>query len=271
MVDTLEIAGPWSRLPTIYREATRALVGVPHSRVATAHLSHSYADGACLYFTFAATPPPDEVERTYVALWDAGTTAVLAAGGNLSHHHGVGLNRSRFVGEALGGGHDVLARGQGRARSGRHPEPGQARPAQPLRSAGVALSEQLDLRALYEGGLVAAMLAVPAGVLGRILSDRSDDLGWLWVLVLVVLAGLVLGAGVAAWRQERGLPLTHGVITAVGVFVVVQTVGVVVQLLTGDSISWSRIASSLLLSLMAGMVGGLLGSFLLSHGGPPRR
>jgi len=33
---------------------------------------------------------------------------VLAHGGNLSHHHGVGLNRSRFVAEALGAGVDVL-------------------------------------------------------------------------------------------------------------------------------------------------------------------
>jgi alkyldihydroxyacetonephosphate synthase len=108
VVDTLEIAGPWSRLPDIYRDATAALMGVPHARVATAHLSHSYGDGACLYFTFAATPPPDELEATYVALWDAGTRAVLAAGGNLSHHHGVGLNRDRFVADALGPAHEVL-------------------------------------------------------------------------------------------------------------------------------------------------------------------
>jgi len=43
-----------------------------------------------------------------VALWDAGSRAVLAAGGNLSHHHGVGLNRSRFVREALGSSLPVL-------------------------------------------------------------------------------------------------------------------------------------------------------------------
>jgi hypothetical protein len=131
--------------------------------------------------------------------------------------------------------------------------------------------DQLDGRALSEGGLIAAAVAVPAGVLGRVLSDREDDLGWLWLLVVVVLVGLVLGAGVAAWRQERGLPLTHGIVTAVGVFVVVQAIGIVVQLVAGDDISWARIASSLLLSLMAGTVGGVLGSLLLSHGSPPRR
>lgn len=108
VVDTMEIAAPWSRLPAIHREACAALMDVPGARVATCHLSHSYTDGACLYFTFAATPPPGEVESTYVALWDAGQRAVLAAGGNLSHHHGVGLNRARFVPEALGAGLGVL-------------------------------------------------------------------------------------------------------------------------------------------------------------------
>jgi alkyldihydroxyacetonephosphate synthase len=108
VVDTLEIAAPWAALPTVFDDVRAAMLAVPHARAATCHLSHSYLDGACLYFTFAATPPPDEVESTYVALWDAGTRAVLAAGGNLSHHHGVGLNRARFVPEALGSAVPVL-------------------------------------------------------------------------------------------------------------------------------------------------------------------
>ena len=110
VVDTLEIAAPWARLDAIYAATVAALLAVEHTRVATAHLSHSYSDGACLYFTFAATPPAGAVESTYVALWDAGQRAVLAAGGSLSHHHGVGLNRSRFVPEALGPGLRVLDR-----------------------------------------------------------------------------------------------------------------------------------------------------------------
>jgi len=110
VVDTMEIAAPWDRLPGIYDATVAAMLTVDHTRVATAHLSHSYSDGACLYFTFAATPPPDAIERTYVALWDAGQRAVLAGGGSLSHHHGIGINRARFVADALGGGLVVLER-----------------------------------------------------------------------------------------------------------------------------------------------------------------
>ena len=108
VVDTLEIAAPWSALPRIFDDVRAAMLAVPHARAASCHLSHSYLDGACLYFTFAATPPSAEVESTYVALWDAGQRAVLAAGGNLSHHHGVGLNRARFMPEALGSAMNVL-------------------------------------------------------------------------------------------------------------------------------------------------------------------
>ena len=92
-------------------DAVRALDRRPQplpGGAATCHLSHSYLDGACLYFTFAATPPPGEIDATYVALWDAGQRAVLANGGNLSHHHGVGLNRARFVPQALGSALPVL-------------------------------------------------------------------------------------------------------------------------------------------------------------------
>jgi alkyldihydroxyacetonephosphate synthase len=108
VVDTMEIAAPWSRIDDVFERTRSALLAVPHAVAATCHLSHSYLDGACLYFTFAATPPPDEIESTYVTLWDAGQRTVLASGGNLSHHHGIGINRARFAAEALGPAHGVL-------------------------------------------------------------------------------------------------------------------------------------------------------------------
>jgi alkyldihydroxyacetonephosphate synthase len=109
VVDTLEVAGRWRRLGEMYAEATQAIQAVEGTLVASAHLSHSYPDGACLYFTFAGQPAPDGRDAYYRAAWDAGAGAVLAAGGALSHHHGVGLNRARFVREALGEAFDVLA------------------------------------------------------------------------------------------------------------------------------------------------------------------
>ena len=108
VVDTMEISGAWSVLPAVYRATIDALRAVPGTLAASAHASHSYLDGACLYFTFAGKPEPQAKDAFYREVWDAGTGAVLRAGGSLSHHHGIGLNRSRFMSEALGGGLEVL-------------------------------------------------------------------------------------------------------------------------------------------------------------------
>jgi alkyldihydroxyacetonephosphate synthase len=108
VVDTMEIAASWSRLTGLVGDVRSALQGVAHARSASCHLSHSYSDGACLYFTFLAQPPSGEIETTYIAMWDAGQTAALAGGGNLSHHHGIGINRGRFMAAALGEGLSVL-------------------------------------------------------------------------------------------------------------------------------------------------------------------
>ncbi|HEX6568905.1 MAG TPA: FAD-binding oxidoreductase, partial [Acidimicrobiales bacterium] len=108
-VDTMEVAGPWSALPAIYRSTLDALLGVEGTLAASAHQSHSYPSGGCLYFTFAGLVDADRRDAYYRDLWDAGQRAVLAHGGALSHHHGVGLNRGRFVADALGPAVGVLA------------------------------------------------------------------------------------------------------------------------------------------------------------------
>ena len=110
VVDTCEVAARWSALPGVYRTAVAALEAVPGTLVASAHQSHAYRDGACIYLTFAGQPEGGGPggDAYYVAAWDAVTAAVLGAGGTLSHHHGVGLNRGRFLRNELGGAFDVL-------------------------------------------------------------------------------------------------------------------------------------------------------------------
>jgi len=109
VVDTMEMTCSWGDLDNIYESVTSAIGALTHTRVVSAHQSHAYPDGACLYFTFAARPPAAEREKFYVDAWEAGTSSGLTSGASLSHHHGVGLNRSRFVRQALGpGAHDML-------------------------------------------------------------------------------------------------------------------------------------------------------------------
>lgn len=109
VVDTMEVSSPWSSMVAVDEAARGAIAAVPGTLAVSVHQSHSYPDGGCLYFTFAGGVDPDDRERYYEEVWDMGTRAVLAAGGSLSHHHGIGLNRARFVPDALGDGFAVLS------------------------------------------------------------------------------------------------------------------------------------------------------------------
>jgi alkyldihydroxyacetonephosphate synthase len=118
VVDTIEISGRWAALHDIYTDAVGALNRVEGNLAASAHQSHAYTDGACLYFTFAGRRPggtelPDDAADTwaedyYARAWQTVMDAVIAHGGAISHHHGIGINRARFMRDALGPTLDVL-------------------------------------------------------------------------------------------------------------------------------------------------------------------
>ncbi len=116
VADTIEVAAPWRVLAGLYHDAVAALRALPATVAASAHQSHAYPDGACLYFTFAGAAgdgeapvwEPGGVDAYYRQAWDAVLEITLACGGSLSHHHGVGINRARHLPAALGGGFDVL-------------------------------------------------------------------------------------------------------------------------------------------------------------------
>ena len=111
-LDTIEISANWTNLPVIYRRVVKSLKEVPGTVNASAHQSHAYLSGACLYFTFAGikseTDDEDFNEKYYRACWDRVMEAVKDEGGAISHHHGIGLNRAIYLEEALGSAFSVL-------------------------------------------------------------------------------------------------------------------------------------------------------------------
>lgn len=98
--DTMEVAARWSDLEGVYH-AVRGAIG--QTAVVMAHMSHVYPEGGCIYFSFAGRGDPEVYRRT----WSRALDAVLAAGGTLSHHHGVGSLKAaaaaREVGPAVAG------------------------------------------------------------------------------------------------------------------------------------------------------------------------
>ncbi|MGO9962184.1 MAG: FAD-binding oxidoreductase [Acidimicrobiales bacterium] len=112
VVDTIEVAAPWDVLAGVYETSLEALSEIPGTVAASAHQSHAYLDGACLYFTFAGLgpDPADDAwaEAFYRRCWQAVLGATSRHGGSISHHHGVGLVRGPYLPDALGAGFDVL-------------------------------------------------------------------------------------------------------------------------------------------------------------------
>jgi alkyldihydroxyacetonephosphate synthase len=110
VVDTIEVAGLWSAVPPLHAGIRSALE--PRCEAAGCHLSHLYPSGASLYFTFLIRAADDiAAEAQYLAAWDQAMRACAAAGGTLTHHHGVGQLKSPFLAAELGrAGEQVLRR-----------------------------------------------------------------------------------------------------------------------------------------------------------------
>lgn len=95
IVDTMEVASSWERLLDLYHSVRNA---IGQHAVVMAHLSHAYADGCSIYFTFAAhAEDRASAERLYDAIWRDGLEAATRVGGTISHHHGVGLLKAPFM------------------------------------------------------------------------------------------------------------------------------------------------------------------------------
>ena len=114
VVDTIEVSASWAQLPGLYEHAVQGVRALEGTLTASAHLSHAYLDGGCLYFTFAGigSDPDDDVwaEAYYHRAWDTVMRTTFEHHGSISHHHGVGLVRGPYVARALGEGFDVLRR-----------------------------------------------------------------------------------------------------------------------------------------------------------------
>ena len=51
----------------------------------------------------------DADDAYYRSCWEAATSVIARSGSAISHHHGVGLNRSRFMAGALGSAFPTLS------------------------------------------------------------------------------------------------------------------------------------------------------------------
>jgi alkyldihydroxyacetonephosphate synthase len=101
----------WSAVADLYDAAVADLrASVPEIIVASAHASHCYAQGTSLYFIVAARPPrhATDVERVYRSIWTSLMRVTQAYGGRISHHHGIGKARARWLSSEHGSAYPLL-------------------------------------------------------------------------------------------------------------------------------------------------------------------
>lgn len=122
------------------------------------------------------------------------------------------------------------------------------------------ISELVHPRAVAVGAGVALAICVPAAILAQVLDEAGrvdDDSSWLLVLFGVILVGMGIGGFVAAERRLDA-PLTNGAVAALAAYLLVQTIGAIRLLASGDDVTWVAIPFFALLSAAAGMTGGLV-------------
>jgi alkyldihydroxyacetonephosphate synthase len=113
MVETLETSQTWSKLGSLHAAVGGAirdsLAGQGTPGLAFCHLSHAYADGASLYFTFIARARHGEEIEQWQQVKRVASEAIVANGATITHHHAVGRDHAPYMEAEVGRtGLDVL-------------------------------------------------------------------------------------------------------------------------------------------------------------------
>jgi alkyldihydroxyacetonephosphate synthase len=106
MVETLETSHTWSRYGELHAAVGDAIRGALQGQgtpgLVFCHLSHAYADGASLYFTFISRARRGAELEQWAAVKGAACEAIAARGGTITHHHAVGRDHAPYMQAEVG-------------------------------------------------------------------------------------------------------------------------------------------------------------------------
>ncbi|MFQ5864634.1 MAG: glycerol-3-phosphate dehydrogenase [bacterium] len=106
MVDTLETATTWQNLMTLHDAVNHSIhqaIEDEHEKaLVLTHLSHAYAEGASLYYTFLARQKPRQELSQWQHVKDKVTNTIVENGGALSHHHSIGAMHKPWMQQYIG-------------------------------------------------------------------------------------------------------------------------------------------------------------------------
>lgn len=105
VADALEVAAPWGKIAAIYYAMKKGMEEVIGGRGEVyGHSSHFYHCGGNLYVIFHAFAEDNgqAADDLYYKILQAAFGACMSNGGTLSHHHGVGIGKAKWMPEELG-------------------------------------------------------------------------------------------------------------------------------------------------------------------------
>ncbi|MFV0461651.1 MAG: FAD-binding oxidoreductase [Nostocoides sp.] len=107
IADALEVVNTYGNLARTYTEMSQALTATAAAYGADievyGHASHFYDTGANLYMIFhVRQAEPAHLPTLYDDLVEAALSACRSVGGSITHHHGVGISKSRLMNREWG-------------------------------------------------------------------------------------------------------------------------------------------------------------------------
>ena len=104
-LDTIELAAGWTRLGELH---ARVKAAIGEGGLALCHFSHAYEQGCCAYFSFGGSGENEaEAKSAYSRAWEGAMSAAVDLGATITHHHGVGQVRARWIAGEMGGWMEV--------------------------------------------------------------------------------------------------------------------------------------------------------------------
>jgi alkyldihydroxyacetonephosphate synthase len=106
--ETYETTVPWSRIHEVCEAVARraaemhAAFGLPGKAYVSPRITQVYHTGVCIYFTHGfSAKGTDEPDRVFGQIEHAMRETIMAHGGSISHHHGIGKLRRDFIPQTL--------------------------------------------------------------------------------------------------------------------------------------------------------------------------
>ncbi|MGC8562837.1 MAG: FAD-binding oxidoreductase [Thermoplasmata archaeon] len=111
VAETIETSATWDKLSTLNQSTRKVFFEVTEALnikgLLLCHSSHQYVTGSALYFTFIFYSN-DHRESALNKIRDGIMENILAQGGSISHHHGIGSLQSKYLREYKGNLYGVI-------------------------------------------------------------------------------------------------------------------------------------------------------------------